>query len=43
MTPQSAAERPPILLHEGQAWPLADGEHVIGRGEEAALRLAVSG
>lgn len=32
-----------ILVHDGQAWPLADGEHVIGRGEEATVRLAAPG
>jgi hypothetical protein len=32
-----------MLVHEGQAWPLADGEHVIGRGDESTLRLAASG
>lgn len=43
MTPQPANERPPVLVHEGQSWLLVDGEHVIGRGEEAAVRLTAPG
>src|SRR5919108_3839436 len=43
MTSEPAPDRPPILIHDGHTWPLVDGEHVIGRGEEAAVRLAVPG
>jgi hypothetical protein len=32
-----------ILLHDGQAWTLADGEHVIGRGDEATVRIDAPG
>jgi hypothetical protein len=31
---------PPVLVHEGRAWPLADGEHVIGRGDDVAISIA---
>lgn len=43
MTPAPAPARPPVLVHDGQEWPLADGEHVIGRGDEADVRLAARG
>jgi hypothetical protein len=39
----SAQTRAPVLLHEGRTWSLVDGEHVIGRGEEAAVQLAAPG
>jgi hypothetical protein len=42
-TPESAPARPAVLVHDGQTWSLVDGEHVIGRGDEAALRLAAPG
>lgn len=32
-----------MLVHEGQSWLLVDGEHVIGRGEDAAVRFAAPG
>jgi hypothetical protein len=43
MTSESAPERPPVLVHEGRSWLLVDGEHVMGRGEEASVRLAAPG
>lgn len=43
MPPAPALARPPVLVHEEQEWPLADGEHVIGRGEEADIRLSARG
>ena len=43
MTPAPALGRPPILVHDGQEWPLPDGEHVIGRGDEADVRLTARG
>lgn len=43
MTSGSAPDRPPVLVHEGQTWLLIDGEHVMGRGDEAAVRLAAPG
>ena len=43
MPPAPAPARPPVLVHEEQEWPLADGEHVIGRGEEADIRLPARG
>jgi hypothetical protein len=43
MTSGTAPERPPVLVHEGRTWLLVDGEHVMGRGDEAAVRLAAPG
>jgi hypothetical protein len=43
MTPALGLARPPILVHDGQEWPLPDGEHVIGRGDDADVRLAARG
>jgi hypothetical protein len=43
MTPAPGHARPPVLVHDGQEWPLVDGEHVIGRGDEADVRLAARG
>ena len=43
MNPAPALARPPVLIHEEQEWPLADGEHVIGRGDEADVRLTARG
>jgi hypothetical protein len=37
------APRAPILVHDGHTWPLADGEHVLGRGEESTIRLPAPG
>ena len=31
---------PPIVVHDGREWPLPDGEHVIGRGDDAAISIA---
>ena len=32
-----------VLVHDGQTWPLADGEHVLGRGDESTIRLPAPG
>jgi pSer/pThr/pTyr-binding forkhead associated (FHA) protein len=42
-TSESAHARPALLVHEGRAWPLVDGEYVIGRGDEARVQLAAPG
>ena len=42
MTP-APAPAPPIVVHDGREWPLPDGEHVIGRGDDAAISIAASG
>lgn len=43
MTGEPGPERPPALVHDGQSWLLLEGEHVIGRGDEAAVRLTAPG
>jgi hypothetical protein len=43
MIPAAASARAPILVHDGRQWPLADGEHVVGRGDDATLRLVARG
>jgi hypothetical protein len=43
MCPAAAPIRPPVLVHDGREWPLADGEHVVGRGDEASVRLPAPG
>jgi len=43
MSAASAAARAPVLVHDGREWSLTDGEHVIGRGDDATLRLPASG
>jgi hypothetical protein len=40
---EPAPARAAVLVHDGHTWPLADGEHVIGRGDEATVRVAVAG
>jgi hypothetical protein len=35
--------QPATLAHDGRIWALADGEHVLGRGDEATIRLAAPG
>jgi hypothetical protein len=42
MTP-APAPAPPIVVHDGREWPLPDGEHVIGRGDDVAIGIAASG
>jgi pSer/pThr/pTyr-binding forkhead associated (FHA) protein len=42
MTP-APAPAPPVIVHDGREWPLPDGEHVIGRGDDAAISIAASG
>jgi hypothetical protein len=37
------APAPPIVVHDGREWPLPDGEHVIGRGDDAAISIGASG
>jgi hypothetical protein len=38
-----APARTPVLVHDGREWPLADGEHVIGRGDDVPIRIAAPG
>jgi hypothetical protein len=42
MTP-APAPVPPVVVHDGREWPLADGEHVIGRGDDVAISIAARG
>jgi hypothetical protein len=42
MTPASAPAMP-VVVHDGREWTLPDGEHVIGRGDDAAIPIAASG
>jgi hypothetical protein len=35
--------QPATLAYDGRTWALADGEHVLGRGDEATIRLAAPG
>ncbi len=42
MTP-APAPVPPVVVHEEREWPLADGEHVIGRGDDVAIGIAARG
>ena len=37
MTP-APAPAPPVVVYDGREWPLPDGEHVIGRGDDAAIQ-----
>lgn len=39
----AAPARTPVLVHDGREWPLADGEHVIGRGDDVQIRIAAPG
>jgi hypothetical protein len=43
MRSESAPAGQVLLVHAGRTWPLADGEHVIGRGEEAVVQLVAPG
>ena len=42
MTP-APAPATPVVVHDGREWTLPDGEHVIGRGDDAAIAIAASG
>jgi hypothetical protein len=42
MTPAPAAT-PPVIVHDGREWPLPEGEHVIGRGDDVAIGIAARG
>ena len=43
MAAPGSAARLPVLVHDGREWPLADGEHVIGRGGDVEIRIAAPG
>jgi hypothetical protein len=43
MTSPAATGRRPVLVHEGREWPLSEGDHVVGRGDEASVRLPAPG
>ena len=42
MTP-APAPAPPVIVHATREWSLPDGEHVIGRGDDAAISIMASG